>query len=121
MEPYAIILLAMCKLGLVQTTKLLQTLCQLDHKAGNKGHIQSGTYLAKKKKILFTSYCTFILAHSKKITSIYPILYIHSGTYTTLKSIGNHMKKQNKKHQNARSIGEKLKKKISCDLQDFKF
>jgi hypothetical protein len=40
-----------------------------------------------------------------------------------------HMKKQNKKHQNAKSIGEKLKTKglmflvsfVSCDLQDFKF
>ena len=39
------------------------------------------------------------------------------------------MKKQNKKYQNAKSIGEKLKTKgrvfyvsfISCDLQDFKF
>ena len=45
--------------------------------------------------------------------------------------LANHMKKQNKtkKHQNARSIGEKLKTKslmffvsfFSCDLQDFKF
>ena len=39
------------------------------------------------------------------------------------------MKKQNKKHQNAKSIGEKLKTNglmffvsfFSCDLQDFKF
>ena len=39
------------------------------------------------------------------------------------------MKKQNKKHQNAKSIGEKLKTKglmffvlfFSCDLEDFKF
>ena len=39
------------------------------------------------------------------------------------------MKKQNKKHKNAKSIGEKLKNKglmffvsfFSCDLQDFKF
>ena len=40
------------------------------------------------------------------------------------------MKKQNKNHQNARFIGEKLKKKswmflvsffFSCDLLDFKF
>ena len=39
------------------------------------------------------------------------------------------MKKQNKKHQNAESIGKKLKTKglmffvsfFSCDLQDFKF
>ena len=39
------------------------------------------------------------------------------------------MKKQNKKHQNAKSIGEKLKTKglmffvsfFSFDLQDFKF
>ena len=36
------------------------------------------------------------------------------------------MKKQNKKHQNARSIDEKLKIEsdvsiFSCDLQDFKF
>ena len=38
------------------------------------------------------------------------------------------MKKQSKKHQNAKSIGKKLKTKglrffvsfISCDLQDFK-
>ena len=43
--------------------------------------------------------------------------------------LANHMKKQNKKHQNAKSIGEKLKTKglmffvssFSCDLQDFKF
>ena len=39
------------------------------------------------------------------------------------------MKKQNKKHQNAKSTGEKLKTKglvffvsfFSCDLQDFNF
>ena len=39
------------------------------------------------------------------------------------------MKKQNKKHQNAKSIGEKQKTMglmffvtfVSCDLQDFKF
>ena len=35
------------------------------------------------------------------------------------------MKKQNKKHQNVKYIGEKLKTKglmfVSCDLQDFKF
>ena len=39
------------------------------------------------------------------------------------------MKKHNKKHQNAKSIGKKLKTKglmffvtsISCDLQDFNF
>ena len=38
----------------------------------------------------------------------------------------NHIKKQNKKHQNTRFIDEKLKTKslmffVSCDLQDFKF
>ena len=43
--------------------------------------------------------------------------------------LANHMKKQSKKHQNAKSIGEKLETKglrffvsfFSCDLQDFKF
>ena len=44
-------------------------------------------------------------------------------------NLTNHMKKQNKKHQNVRSIGKKLRSKsllffisyFSCDLQDFKF
>ena len=43
-------------------------------------------------------------------------------------NLSNHKKKQNKKHQNAKSIGEKLKTKglmpfvlFLCDLQDFKF
>ena len=43
--------------------------------------------------------------------------------------LANHMKKQNKKHQHVKFIGEKLKTKglmffvsfFSCDLQDFKF
>ena len=41
----------------------------------------------------------------------------------------NHMKNQNKNHQNTKSIGKKLKTKgliffvsfFSCDLQDFKY
>ena len=48
-------------------------------------------------------------------------------TYQNLKSISNHMKKQNKKHQNARSIDEKLKTKslmffvsfFSCHFQKY--
>ena len=51
------------------------------------------------------------------------------GSRIKIWNLGNHMKKQNKKYQNARSIDEKLKTKglmffvslFSCDLQDFKF
>ena len=51
------------------------------------------------------------------------------GSYFKIWNLANHMKKQNKKHQNAKSIGEKLKTKglmffvsfLSCDLPDFKF
>ena len=49
-------------------------------------------------------------------------------TYQNLKSCKPH-EKQNKEHQNVKSIGEKPKTKglmlfvlfVSCDLQDFKF
>ena len=51
------------------------------------------------------------------------------GSHIRILNLENHMKKQNKDHQNARSIDEKLKTKslmffvlfVSCDLQDFKF
>ena len=51
------------------------------------------------------------------------------GSHVKIWNLANYMKKQNKKHQNARCIDEKLKTKslmlfdsfISCDLQDFKF
>jgi hypothetical protein len=48
------------------------------------------------------------------------------GLLIKILNLANHMKKQNKKHQNAKSIVEKLKTKslmilfFSCDLQDFK-
>ena len=50
------------------------------------------------------------------------------GSLIKIWNIANHMKKQNKKHQNAKPIGKKLKTKglmffvsfFSCDLQDFK-
>ena len=51
------------------------------------------------------------------------------GSLIKIRNLGNHMKKQNKKHQNVKSIGEKLETEglmlfvsfVSCDLQDFKF
>ena len=51
------------------------------------------------------------------------------GSYIKIWNLPNYMKKQNKEHQNARFINEKLKTKslmffvsfFSCDLQDFKF
>ncbi len=50
------------------------------------------------------------------------------GSHIKIWNPANHTEKQNKKHQNAKSIGEKLKTKglmffvsfFSCDLQDFK-
>ena len=50
-------------------------------------------------------------------------------SHTKIWNLANHMKKQKKKHQNAKSVDEKLKTKglmffvpfFSCDLQDFKF
>ena len=52
-----------------------------------------------------------------------------SGSLIEIWNLANHMKKQNKKHQNAKSVGGKLKSKdlmffvsfFSCALQDFKF
>jgi hypothetical protein len=51
------------------------------------------------------------------------------GSPSKIWNLANHMKKQNKKHQNAESIGEKLKNEdlmffvsfVLCDLKDFKF
>ena len=48
------------------------------------------------------------------------------GSHIKIWNSENNMKKQNKKHQNARFIDEKLKNKslmffFSCDLHDFKF
>ena len=51
------------------------------------------------------------------------------GSHIRILNFTKHMKKQNIKHQNAKSIDEKLKTKglmffvsfVSCDLQDFKF
>ena len=50
------------------------------------------------------------------------------GSIIEMGNLANHMKKQDKKRQNAKSIGEKLKTKglmffvsfFSCYLQDFK-
>ena len=51
------------------------------------------------------------------------------GSLIKIWNLANHIKKQNKNHQNAESIGEKLKTKglmffvsfLSCVLHDFKF
>ena len=51
------------------------------------------------------------------------------GSLIEIWNLANHMKKQNKNHQIAKSIGEKLKTKglmffvsfFLCDLRDFKF
>ena len=51
------------------------------------------------------------------------------GSHIKILNLANYMKKQNKKHPNARFIDEKLKTKslmlfvsfFSCDLQYFKF